>query len=175
MNIDLLQSELERVHSKLKETAEQFGLHSIMHQAEGKWSPAQNIKHVELSILPVCKLLSNKEKFISRELGTSHTGSRSYIEIMKIYQEGLAGGNVKAPERFVPADLLPESAFILNELDERVDQLIAGLNNFTENELDLYQIPHPLLGQLTIREMIYFYIYHAGHHENNIIRSMKGA
>lgn len=173
MNISLLQAELEKVHSKLKETALSYGPNLTWYQPDGKWSPAQNLKHVELSILPVSKLLSDKQKFFSRDLGTTHGGSRSFTEIMKIYKESLSGGNIKSPDRFVPVHLESEISILIRELDERVCQLISGLNNFSEEEIDFYQIPHPLIGQLTIREMIYFYVYHAGHHENNIIKNMN--
>ncbi len=173
MTIPILQSELENVHSKLKDTFLSFGSELATYQPDGKWSPAQNLKHVELSIFPVSKLLSDKQKFISRNLGITHRGSRSFTEIMKIYKEALSGGNIKSPDRFVPVHLTHETSILIKELEEQVNQLISGLNNFSEEELDFYQIPHPLIGQLTIREMIYFYLYHAGHHENNIITTMN--
>ena len=40
-------------------------------------------------------------------------------------------------------------------------------DKFSEDEIDTYILPHPLLGKLTIREMIYFTIYHVEHHQNN--------
>jgi hypothetical protein len=37
-----------------------------------------------------------------------------------------------------------------------------------DDQLDHYIAPHPLLGKLTLRELCYFTIYHAGHHLNII-------
>jgi hypothetical protein len=34
-------------------------------------------------------------------------------------------------------------------------------------------LPHPLLGKITIREMLYFTAYHVQHHENIIKRDLK--
>lgn len=44
-------------------------------------------------------------------------------------------------------------------------RLCASLDSFTEKELDQYVLPHPLLGKLTLREMMFFTIYHVQHHE----------
>jgi len=38
----------------------------------------------------------------------------------------------------------------------------------SENNLDNYQIPHPLIGLLTCREFLYFTHYHTMHHFNTI-------
>jgi molybdopterin synthase catalytic subunit len=34
----------------------------------------------------------------------------------------------------------------------------------SEKDLDYYVIPHPLIGKLTLREMLFFCIYHVQHH-----------
>ena len=39
-------------------------------------------------------------------------------------------------------------------------ELVSTTEKWQENDLDRYQLPHPLLGKLTIREMLYFAIYH---------------
>ena len=33
-----------------------------------------------------------------------------------------------------------------------------------EKELDQYMLPHPILGKVTYREMLYFTMYHVNHH-----------
>ena len=51
-------------------------------------------------------------------------------------------------------------------------QMIAGLDrlldSLSESDLDTLQAPHPLLGKLTLRELMYFTIYHAQHHQRNV-------
>ena len=37
-------------------------------------------------------------------------------------------------------------------------------SQISEHKLDRCILPHPLLGKLTLREMIYFTIYHMEHH-----------
>ena len=44
------------------------------------------------------------------------------------------------------------------------------MKNFTDAELDLYQLPHPALGNLTIRELLSFTIFHIEHHTRTIAK-----
>ena len=47
-----------------------------------------------------------------------------------------------------------------------ISSICKNLDKFSEEDLDKFILPHPLLGKLTMREMMYFTIYHAQHHEN---------
>ncbi len=49
--------------------------------------------------------------------------------------------------------------------------LCSKLEKFDEIERDTYILPHPLLGKLTIREMLYFTIYHVAHHKELVMKS----
>jgi hypothetical protein len=54
-----------------------------------------------------------------------------------------------------------------------VSKLCLSLDTYSEDELDQYILPHPLLGKLTLREMLFFTIYHVKHHENLIINQVS--
>jgi len=43
----------------------------------------------------------------------------------------------------------------------------------SETALDLYILPHPLLGKITLREMLYFTAYHVYHHQTIVERDLK--
>ena len=47
-------------------------------------------------------------------------------------------------------------------------QATTVLRNWRDTDLDKYFLPHPLLGKLTIREMLFFTLYHDRHHVNNV-------
>jgi hypothetical protein len=48
---------------------------------------------------------------------------------------------------------------------QRVNQrLRAAVQTWPERDLDRIQLPHPILGNLTAREMLFFTIYHGHHH-----------
>ena len=57
-------------------------------------------------------------------------------------------------------------------LKKEVEKLVHKLDKFTEDDLDKYVLPHPLLGKLTLREMLCFTIYHVRHHEEIVKRDL---
>jgi hypothetical protein len=42
--------------------------------------------------------------------------------------------------------------------------LVNNLHKWSEKNLDNTAVPHPLIGKLTLRKMLYFTIYHMKHH-----------
>ena len=46
-------------------------------------------------------------------------------------------------------------------------------DSFSEKQLDTFILPHPLLGKLTLREMLYFTIYHAEHHKKQTLKNLE--
>jgi hypothetical protein len=45
-----------------------------------------------------------------------------------------------------------------------IDELVSLVARWPENALDRRLLPHPLLGRLTVREMLFFTVYHNRHH-----------
>ena len=59
---------------------------------------------------------------------------------------------------------------ILNSLAKSHQKLISLFGELSENQLDEYFLPHPIIGKLTIREMLFFTLYHLRHHHDIIKR-----
>ncbi len=49
---------------------------------------------------------------------------------------------------------------LLNEFSTASAELVSVAEKWTEDDLDRFLLPHPLIGKLTIREMLFFTIYH---------------
>ncbi len=49
------------------------------------------------------------------------------------------------------------------------------LSRWREGRLDTVQLPHPLLGMLTVREMAAFTVYHTSHHLTLVMQRMAAA
>jgi hypothetical protein len=138
-------------------------------QAEpGKWSPGQQLDHLVRSVAPLEQAL-NLPKFIPRMLfGKVNRPSRSYDEVVARYQDKLAQGG-KASGKYVPAAVtVAQRDALIDKLNDLVEKLSRSLGPFTEQDLDTILLPHPLLGKLTLREMLYFTIYHVQHHHQGI-------
>ncbi|HQQ95846.1 MAG TPA: DinB family protein [Cyclobacteriaceae bacterium] len=138
-----------------------------LHQRDpGKWNAIQLMDHIRISVKPV-RLALQLPKFVLRVFGTANRSSRSYEALVERYQTKLREGG-KAPGRFVPSAQSASPDRIARELIGLVKSISQSLESFTEAELDTYLLPHPLLGKLTLREMMYFTIYHVGHHEQQL-------
>lgn len=74
-----------------------------------------------------------------------------------------AGGKARGP--FIPPVILFENKeSLIKQYLLQKEKLISKIKRQSEEELDLYILPHPLLGKLTLREMLFFTIYHNRHH-----------
>lgn len=58
---------------------------------------------------------------------------------------------------------------LINDLTNLIMSLNQKIDKLDEEELDNYILPHPLIGKTTIREMLYFTIYHVQHHHKAIV------
>ena len=47
-------------------------------------------------------------------------------------------------------------------------RLHGAITRWGERALDRFRLPHPALGQLTVREMLFFTLYHNLHHVLNV-------
>jgi len=149
-------------------TQEQFS-----YSCNGKWTPGQQLNHVCLCLKPIAQALASKD-FILQKFGKIDRPSLGYDAVIENYKTALAKGG-KAPERFVPekpdpehkAELSAQMIALLQTIKQLVDQ-------YTDEELDHLVLPHPLLGNLTIREMLFLMTYHATHHLRQTELNLEG-
>jgi hypothetical protein len=131
--------------------------------ASGKWSPAQQLEHVYRSLRPIGFAMS-LPRFIPLLLfGKSAKGSRSYESLVEDYRITLGKGG-KSPYLYTPGkssfDIDRRKTGLLGLATSMAEKLIKS----SEDELDAIRLPHPLMGKLTVREMLYFAVYHVVHH-----------
>ena len=133
-----------------------------------KWNAVQQLDHIVLCVKPLVQVFSMDKAAIAQAFGSTERQGRSYDVLLDDYHIKLSEGG-KAPERFVPAagtaDQKQAQCAMLSKL---VKDLCAKVDTFTNAELDTLLIPHPLLGSLTLREMLYNAIYHVKHHQSQM-------
>ena len=109
--------------------------------------------------------------------GKPKRASVPFEELRERYQGLLdAGGNAG---RFAPSpreeqDLDARRADILGQHADANRALRAAIARWPDAALDRYQLPHPLLGKLTLREMLAFTLYHQLHHIQVVERRRRG-
>ena len=134
----------------------------------GKWSQAQNLDHLIQSTKPMVKVFG-LNKMMLMVLGKAKKPSRSYGEIRDFYLRELETANVvqgvygpRPKEELVKEELVKEE--LLDFWNSVGNRFAERLEKKDEKFLDKYVVPHPLLGDLTIREILFFDIYHTYHH-----------
>ena len=156
-------SELNRVFKETEVSVQSFDNNTFEISNDGKWSAAENFQHLILSGKPVANGLKTP-KLVLVAFGRSKNGSRSYDELVAAYKQKLAEGG-KATPKFVPKEeqTLDKKEMLLTW--QKTNHFFGkNLEAWSEKELDRYRMPHPLLGKLTVREMLMFTIYHTHYH-----------
>jgi hypothetical protein len=139
----------------------------------GKWSPAQQLDHILRSVGPVHMAMGLPKWFLRLAFGRPKRVARSYDALVQRYMEKLTKGG-RASGRFVPPATPTHSVERMStDLRKLVKALNKRVDSWSEQELDLILLPHPLLGKLTMREMLYFTIYHAQHHQLIVERDYR--
>lgn len=137
-----------------------------------KWSPAEHVRHLSKSVRPVAMALRIPKLVLALRFGIARGESASFEAIRARYHRQLESGADAG--RYGPSDraseLEPEAwkRQILARWTRVNDDLIAALEGWRERALDRYRLPHPLLGKLTVREMLFFTVYHNAHHPRRI-------
>jgi hypothetical protein len=137
---------------------------------ENAWSPFENTKHLNTSTSVVSLFLRKELKFLLLLFGQSDSKKSMQI-IIQNYNDKLnsgSGAGVFSPF-FATSDIdIDKKKSEINSLLQSLQYLINVLPSWTEDELDSTNIVHPILGILTVREMLYFSLYHLYHHSSKV-------
>ena len=127
------------------------------------WSPSESVRHLTKGIRAVLKALSMPRLVLRILFGRPRRASVTYEELRTRYMGVLEAGGKAG--RFAPsADTQHDRAAILRHLASANRSLVEAVGQWSDADLDRHQLPHPLLGKITVREMLLFTIYHQHHH-----------
>lgn len=140
-----------------------------------KWTAGQQLDHILKSVVPVAKAFHSPLEVLESKFGLSEKPSRSYPQLVDDYLLVLQKlKDFVLPERFVPHPISAENKSTkLEELNRTISLLNKGLQHFEEETLDTHSIFHPAMGKLSLREILYFTIYHVNHHEKQIQKNLN--
>lgn len=141
----------------------------LLHAPKGKWNALQQLDHLIKSVAPVNLAMGLPMFVLSWRFGVANRPSRTYDALVDRYHIKLQAGGTASGAFVPPAELDPANKeVLLKKLQVMVEKLARKTLKQSEIALDKYILPHPLLGKLTLREMLYFTAYHASHHGKNI-------
>lgn len=138
-----------------------------------KWSAGQQLEHIIKSVKPLNQGFMLPNFMLKMIFGTTNRPSRTYDDVFTKYHQKLEAGG-RATSRFIPKEVpFTSKKKLILTLEKQIKKLGKQVNAFSENDLDYLIAPHPLLGKLTLRELLYFTIFHVEHHQLLIEKYLK--
>ncbi|WP_310582694.1 DinB family protein, partial [Deinococcus sp.] len=135
------------------------------------WSPGHHLKHLVLSNKPVAYALTLPRENL--RVWNAAQPRRSYSEMQTFYRGALNTG-ARAFGPFLPA-LDGTQTEAVAEYSGSIELLNHACLHWSEPELDGYAMPHPVLGLLSVREMLFFTVHHNQHHLNGVRSKLDSA
>lgn len=167
LNKEQIINETEKIFTAFTQLCNAVSENKFYVSPPGKWSVAENIKHLVIST-NTSALAYTLPAFIIRWVGGKpNRHSRSYEQLVGKYKSKLAEGG-KASGIFIPKKIDSNTGkeILIKHWQNAAQKFIKALKNkrTSEIKLDDYLARHPLLGRITLRELCYFTIYHTEHH-----------
>lgn len=132
-----------------------------------KWTIAEHLYHLIKSTKAVSNGMKMPKKVLMQMFGESNTKERTFDELQEKYETTLSRVEVVVPESYIAEKGREFDQFeLIKRFDTELENLIQEINEWSEEDLGKYLMPHPVLGNFTIREFIYFTTFHTNHHLN---------
>ncbi|MFI5171232.1 MAG: DinB family protein [Chitinophagales bacterium] len=167
-------SKLNKNVSDFTDTCRQMEDAVFFSRREEKWSPAENTNHLMLAATPLIFAFIMPRFILGLLFGKPNRPPRSYEATLDKYNNKLLeGGKASAP--YVPKTINSKTdvAGLINDFNKIYKRLVLKFDKWKDMDLDNYLLPHPLLGKLTLREMMYFTTFHIEHHHKAVKKYMK--
>lgn len=136
----------------------------------GRWSMGQHLDHLTRSVQPFTLAMSLPRFVLKLALPKVARPGLSYAELAARYEGVLEAGG-KASGRYVPpaTPAARKTASLAAHRAQR-DKLLRQVASFPEADMDRLGAKHPLIGVLSLRELLFFTIHHHDHHLHTLQR-----
>lgn len=161
---------LERKHAEIFEWLKEQPRTNWMEFPEGKWSVGQHILHLVNSIQLLNNALSYPRFFLKYKFGIANRESRDYETVANKYQEKLIANKDRAAifNKDLKKPTLKQRDRLLTRYQIQQKKLQYKTKKISEKNLDTLIVPHPLMGKMTVREIIMWTAHHTEHHLDSL-------
>ena len=174
MNKPELSHSLQENHKHFLQYIDSLTESEFLQSTNGKWTAGQQLEHILKSIKTIAKIFGQKT-VIETQFGRIQRPTLSYETLIAQYQDLLDKGG-KAPERYLPSTVgFDQKTDLITAVESKLAATIQYLDNYTESEMDTLTLPHPILGILSLREMLYLITYHVTHHHKQVQKHLAAA
>lgn len=175
MNKRAIAEAIEKNHSDFLSKIASLSDEDFLKKPGTKWSAGQQLEHIIKSVKPVDMAYGLPFFVLKMKFGLANRPSKTYDALVEKYLRVLEENkDYELPKTFAPDGIkLKHKQKNIDRLEHLVKKLIGRLDRFSEEELDTYILPHPIMGKLTLREMLYFTMYHVTHHDRQVLENLN--
>lgn len=162
-------AQLNTKYGEFVQHINQMGEKDYLFSYQNKWNAAQQLNHLVLCVQPLVYVYSLPRISIEEKFGRIVRINKTYDELKEIYLTKLEQGG-KAPEQFIPqSQVLQSKAELVQQLTGLIAKFNEAISKIEPTDFESLQIPHPVLGLITLKEMAYNAIYHVEHHQKSMV------
>ena len=148
-----LTTELKEKYTAFTDYIGSLSEEEYQYQYENKWSAAQQLDHIVLCVAPLVQVYGMGKAGIEQMFGN--------VTVIRDYETHKAAYLGKLRE------------VLIGKLSQQISILCEKVNSFSEEELETLAIPHPLLGKIALKEMLYNAVYHVQHHQQQAMQNLS--
>ena len=138
-----------------------------------KWSAGEQLEHINRTVAYLARAMKVPKFLIKLKFGKSNRPSKTFDQLVAKYSKGIQKG-FKAQAPFIPEILnIAERQAAVDTILKNTRRIENKIGKFSESDLDTMIVPHPALGILTFREMMYFTIHHVEDHLRQTKRNLQ--
>lgn len=135
---------------------------------QGKWSSKEHLLHLIISNLSIRKGLQMRKEMLLQTFGKLDRKELNETDLYAKYKTVLTAG-AKAPPNMQPMKFQELNKMqLLDFLRSETEKMLGHLSNWSEENLSELVLPHPILKNLSLREMAMFNYMHNYHHLRNL-------
>lgn len=157
---------IKRLTHEIAEYTSALDAQSFVKSDSEKWSAGQIVNHLTKSAKPLVLAL-RLPRFVLGLMRKKKT-ALTYEEVVEKYKTVLEQGG-KSSALYLP------SKIGVGKKEEEIEEFVTThkkltdlLQFFDDKDLNEISFPHPLLGKLSAKELLFFTIYHLEHHFKTI-------
>lgn len=141
-----------------------------------RWSPAEHVRHLAKSAFAIATGVRMPRVVLWLRFGWPRARSRPFAQLVADYRAALAAGGQAG--RFAPSrqdadgDLAGYQQRVIAQWEAAHAAVASAARGWSEGAAEQAVITHPLIGALTLREMLMFQHYHEAHHLNLVARRL---
>ena len=159
-------SKFEETHEAFINYIDALSEAEFMHSYNNeKWNAGQQMNHIGVSLGALKKGMSLPKLALKMTFGTTKEPTKSYDEVVKKYTDRLKEPYDISGSKFDPEIIaFADKAAGVERFKSTAAKLVKAYQKFSDSDAEKYVLPHPLIGNLSMKEFMLFDIFHVQHH-----------